>query len=37
MEKKRLKKLKKGNEFLKGIKKALDDVKKGRVSKYKYE
>ncbi len=31
------KELKEGNEFLKGIKEALDDVKKGRVSKYKYE
>jgi hypothetical protein len=31
------KKIKEENEFLKGLKKALDDVKKGRVSKYKYE
>ncbi len=31
------KELKEGNEFLKGIKKALDDVKKGKVSKYEYE
>lgn len=31
------KKIKEGNEFLKNIKKALDDVKKGRVSKYEYE